>query len=73
MPERAKQNLFEAFSGSTRAGGTGLGLAIAAEIVRAHGGEISLSQSSGSGATFEIWLPDQPVELDKIRSLKSAS
>lgn len=73
VPERAKQNLFEAFSGSTRAGGTGLGLAIAAEIVRAHGGEISLSQSSGSGATFEIWLPDQPVELDKMRSMKSAS
>jgi len=73
VPERAKQNLFEAFSGSTRAGGTGLGLAIAAEIIHAHGGEISLSQSGGPGATFEIWLPDQPVELDKVRSLKTAS
>ena len=73
VPERAKENLFEAFSGSTRAGGTGLGLAIAAEIVRAHGGEISLSKSAAPGAAFEIWLPDQPVELDKVRTLKSAS
>ena len=73
VSERAKQNLFEAFSGSTRAGGTGLGLAIAAEIVRAHGGGISLSRSSGSGAIFEILLPDQPVEPDKIQPLKSVS
>lgn len=73
VPERAKHKLFEAFSGSTRAGGTGLGLAIAAEIVRAHGGEISLSESTGSGATFKIWLPDQPVDLEKARSLRTAS
>ena len=40
--EKARAHLFEAFQGSTRAGGTGLGLAIAAELVRAHGGEIRL-------------------------------
>lgn len=59
VSSRAEQKLFEAFSGSTRAGGTGLGLAIAAEIVRAHGGEISYIHSAGPGATFEIQLPDQ--------------
>ncbi|WP_062111302.1 sensor histidine kinase [Aureimonas sp. AU40] len=54
---RARENLFQAFRGSTRAGGTGLGLAIAAEIVQAHGGQISLSEEVAAGARFEIDLP----------------
>src|SRR5499426_697761 len=40
VPEKAQAHLFQAFQGSARSGGTGLGLAIAAELVRAHGGEI---------------------------------
>ena len=56
---RARQKLFEAFQGSTRAGGSGLGLAIAADLVRAHGGTIMLApQIAGAGgATFRIVLP----------------
>ena len=41
VSEKARAHLFQAFQGSTRTGGTGLGLAIAAELVRAHGGEIA--------------------------------
>lgn len=38
--------------------GTGLGLAIAAEIVQAHGGEITASSAGvGQGTTFTVWLP----------------
>jgi signal transduction histidine kinase len=55
--DRAREHLFKAFRGSTRAGGTGLGLAIAAEIVEAHGGSIALSESPVPGARFEICLP----------------
>jgi signal transduction histidine kinase len=62
VPERARAHLFEAFQGSTRAGGTGLGLAIAAELVRAHGGDIGLVEGT-LGATFRITLPDRAVEL----------
>jgi len=66
LSERARAHLFEAFQGSTRAGGTGLGLAIAAELVRAHGGEIRLVEGT-IGATFRLTIPDRAVELDKRR------
>jgi len=59
---QARAHLFEAFQGSTRTGGTGLGLAIAAELVRAHGGEIRLVDGT-LGATIRITIPDQAVEL----------
>jgi signal transduction histidine kinase len=66
VPEKARTHLFEAFQGSTRTGGTGLGLAIAAELVRAHGGEIKLVEGT-MGATFRISIPDRAVELDTRR------
>lgn len=64
VPEKAQENLFQAFQGGVRPGGTGLGLAIAAEIVRAHGGTIALVEQTGPGAAFEIAVPDRPVSFD---------
>jgi hypothetical protein len=66
VQEKARTHLFQAFQGSTRAGGTGLGLAIAAELVRAHGGEIRLVPGT-IGATFSITIPDRAVDLDTRR------
>jgi len=66
LSEKARAHLFEAFQGSTRSGGAGLGLAIAAELVRAHGGEITLLDGSG-GATFRIIIPDRGVERETRR------
>jgi signal transduction histidine kinase len=67
FPEKARAHLFEAFQGSTRTGGTGLGLAIAAELVRAHGGEIRLADGT-IGAAFHIMIPDRAVELEARRN-----
>ena len=66
VPEKARAHLFQAFQGSTRAGGTGLGLAIAAELARAHGGDIRLVPGT-IGATFSITIPDRAVDLNSRR------
>jgi signal transduction histidine kinase len=66
VSERARAHMFQAFQGSTRAGGVGLGLAIAAELVRAHGGEIRLVPGT-IGATFRITIPDGAIDLETRR------
>jgi signal transduction histidine kinase len=63
---QARAHLFEAFQGSTRSGGAGLGLAIAEELVRAHGGEITLVDGT-IGATLRLKIPDRPIPLHERR------
>ena len=58
VPPKARQHLFEAFTGSQRKGGTGLGLAIAAEIVGVHGGRLRLIDTK-EGAAFRFEIPDR--------------
>jgi signal transduction histidine kinase len=69
---KARDHLFEAFQSSTRSGGAGLGLAIAAELVRAHGGEIKLVEGT-IGATFRLTIPDRAVELDARRTARASA
>jgi len=69
VTDKARAHLFEAFQGSTRPGGSGLGLAIAAELVRAHGGEIRLVDGT-LGATFRIIIPDRAVDIGSRRGEK---
>jgi signal transduction histidine kinase len=56
VSDAARQKLFEPFSMSSSRRGSGLGLAIAADILRAHDGDISLVESV-HGARFKITLP----------------
>jgi len=62
MSADAASHVFDRFwqanaDASSAGRGTGLGLSIVAEIVVAHGGEISLDTAPGQGATFTITLP----------------
>lgn len=57
LPAKARDNLFKAFTGSTRKGGSGLGLAIARELARAHGGDLVLIKSDETGTVFAVMLP----------------
>ena len=60
VPQKARDHLFGAFTGSQRKGGTGLGLAIAAEIVGVHGGHVRLLDTA-RGAAFQFDIPDRGV------------
>jgi len=61
IPEAAQARLFEPFASVQRPGGSGLGLAIAAELVRAHRGDIKLVRTGPQGTVFRIELPQERV------------
>ena len=54
IPKDRREDAFRPFESAT---GTGLGLSIARDIVRAHGGEISLEDSPMGGLRAKILLP----------------
>ena len=55
------EHMFDPFF-TTRADGTGLGLAIVRGVVEAHGGEIIVQSTPGSGAEFALRLPLLKIE-----------
>jgi len=62
IPLGDQAHIFERFyrvykDRSRDAGGTGLGLSIVKNIVEAHGGQVSVESTPGSGATFRVCLP----------------
>lgn len=57
IPKTALGALFVPFATSGRAGGTGLGLATARDLLRAHGGELSLVETGPHGTCFRLILP----------------
>jgi signal transduction histidine kinase len=62
LSQRARDHLFEAFSGSVGGTGTGLGLglAIAYELTRNHGGRLELTKSDPTGTVFHAIFPNSP-------------
>jgi two-component system OmpR family sensor kinase len=62
LPTEELDRIFEPFyradpSRSRDSGGAGLGLSIVSAVVSAHGGHVTVSETRGGGATFEVELP----------------
>lgn len=57
LPAGAQEGLFKPFSSTDKVGGTGLGLAICAEILRGHGGTLTLKSTGPNGTIFALFLP----------------
>jgi signal transduction histidine kinase len=62
IPADARERIFDRFyrvdSSETRSiGGTGLGLSLVREIVREHGGSVTVDSLDGHGSTFSVTLP----------------
>jgi signal transduction histidine kinase len=56
-PEQVPRLFEPFFTTKPRGQGTGLGLAICLEIVRAHGGDITVETAVGDGTTMTAWIP----------------
>jgi signal transduction histidine kinase/DNA-binding response OmpR family regulator len=56
IPAELLDHVFEPFF-STREDGTGLGLTVSNNVVKRHGGEITIESTVGEGTTFTVWLP----------------
>jgi signal transduction histidine kinase len=62
IPKELQEDVFKPFrrievSRSRETGGTGLGLTIARTIIRAHGGDVMLSNRSEGGLRVDVRLP----------------
>ncbi|MBT8219330.1 MAG: hypothetical protein KJP00_05885, partial [Bacteroidia bacterium] len=58
IPDSVKDKIFQPFFTTKPTGqGTGLGLSLSYDIVKAHGGEITVTSKEGEGTEFMIKLP----------------
>ena len=71
IPEDQLERIFERFHqvegpASREQGGTGLGLSLARELVRLHGGTVTVRSQLGMGSTFRAELPRDPGDATAI-------
>ncbi len=65
IPEDALPHLFDRFyqgeASKARGDGAGIGLSLVRELVRLHGGSVTVTSQEGEGTTFTVTVPDGPV------------
>lgn len=57
LPLKVQEKLFKPFVTAAKIGGSGLGLTIARELMRGHGGDVSLLNTGVDGTCFRLTLP----------------
>jgi two-component system, NtrC family, nitrogen regulation sensor histidine kinase NtrY len=60
VPPELRERIFDPYV-TTKTTGTGLGLVMVRQIVIAHGGDVTLEETHGGGASFVISLPGKPT------------
>ncbi len=66
IPDAIKDKIFQPFFTTKPTGqGTGLGLSLSYDIIKAHGGLLSMASTPGEGTTFSISLPLPPASHGK--------
>jgi signal transduction histidine kinase len=63
IPPELLPHVFERFVKGASSPGSGLGLAIAQDIVRAHGGQLTIESKPGSGTRATVTLPGDPAPV----------
>ncbi len=62
IPQKVLDKIFQPFFTTKPTGqGTGLGLSLSYDIVKAHGGELTVKTEEGIGSTFIIHLPAKEI------------
>ncbi len=65
MTEELQRKIFDPFFTTKEVGkGTGLGLSISYEIIKKHGGELTVASVPGEGSTFTVRLPIKDQNLN---------
>ncbi|WP_069299750.1 ATP-binding protein [Neptunicoccus sediminis] len=77
IPKKDLDLIFQAFtqlesSDNRKEGGTGLGLSISKKLSTAHGGDIRVESTLGSGTKFSVTIPDSLVKEDANKSSVTA-